>query len=108
MSNRESTLISVSRAVEVIFITAAFACVFWLLTHPEPAKADGLITPFGLFVPAPPADAKIITIPDDNSPAAASRYRRWRAFCKPVETLDAFGVIRLTYAKPGCEFGRDH
>lgn len=30
----------------------------------------------------------------------------WEAFCKPVGTLDKYGVTRLSYAHEGCEFGR--
>ena len=32
--------------------------------------------------------------------------RKWAAFCKPARTHDDLGVVRLVYARPGCEFGR--
>jgi hypothetical protein len=32
-------------------------------------------------------------------------HNRWAARCKPVETPDALGVIRLSYAAPGCDEG---
>jgi opacity protein-like surface antigen len=30
---------------------------------------------------------------------------RWTEHCHPVAHADAYGVRRLTYAHPGCEFG---
>lgn len=30
----------------------------------------------------------------------------WEDFCKPVGKPDSLGMIRLTYANPGCEYGR--
>jgi hypothetical protein len=38
--------------------------------------------------------------------AKQERIRKWEAFCKPARTYDNEGVIRLVYAKKGCEFGR--
>src|SRR5436305_15052372 len=38
--------------------------------------------------------------------AKQERIRKWEAFCKPARTYDSEGVIRLVYARPGCEFGR--
>jgi len=32
--------------------------------------------------------------------------RKWAAYCKPARTHDDLGVVRLVYARPGCEFGR--
>lgn len=32
---------------------------------------------------------------------------KWEEFCKPTFKADAFGVRRATYAKKGCEFGRN-
>jgi hypothetical protein len=34
------------------------------------------------------------------------RDKKWEAFCKPARTYDNLGVVRLVYAKSGCEFGR--
>jgi hypothetical protein len=31
--------------------------------------------------------------------------KKWEAFCKPTRTHDQFGVVRLVYARSGCEFG---
>jgi hypothetical protein len=36
----------------------------------------------------------------------AASIARWEAFCKPVRNVDSLGVTRLTYAHPGCEYGR--
>ena len=38
--------------------------------------------------------------------ARQQRIKNWEAFCKPTRTYDNEGVIRLVYAKKGCEFGR--
>ena len=38
--------------------------------------------------------------------AKQERIKKWEAFCKPTRTYDNEGVIRLVYAKKGCEFGR--
>jgi hypothetical protein len=38
--------------------------------------------------------------------AKQERIKKWEAFCKPARTYDNEGVIRLVYAKKGCEFGR--
>jgi hypothetical protein len=32
--------------------------------------------------------------------------RKWEAFCKPTRTYDSLGMVRLVYARQGCEFGR--
>jgi len=48
--------------------------------------------------PAPPTEAEIEAKRVENA--------KWEAFCKPVRTPDSLGMIRLTYAHPGCEFGR--
>jgi hypothetical protein len=53
--------------------------------------------------------AKVILVaPRDEKEAAASaeRDRLWVARCRPVSRTDAYGVSRLRYAAPGCEFGR--
>jgi hypothetical protein len=34
------------------------------------------------------------------------RIKKWEAFCKPTRTYDSEGVVRLAYARKGCEFGR--
>ena len=31
---------------------------------------------------------------------------KWEAFCKPTRTYDKEGVVRLVYARKGCELGR--
>jgi hypothetical protein len=38
--------------------------------------------------------------------AKQERIKKWEEFCKPTRTYDREGVIRLVYAKKGCEFGR--
>jgi hypothetical protein len=38
--------------------------------------------------------------------AKQQSIQKWEAFCKPTRTYDSFGVVRLVYARSGCEFGR--
>jgi hypothetical protein len=38
--------------------------------------------------------------------AKQERDKKWEAFCQPTRTYDNLGVVRLVYARPGCEFGR--
>jgi hypothetical protein len=40
------------------------------------------------------------------SPEAQERDRKWLERCKPVGRQDEYGITRLRYAKPGCEFGK--
>jgi len=41
---------------------------------------------------------------DDRAKRAS--IEKWEAYCKPTRTYDREGVVRLVYAKKGCEFGR--
>ena len=41
---------------------------------------------------------------DEKSKRAS--IEKWEAFCKPRRTYDDEGVVRLVYARKGCEFGR--
>jgi hypothetical protein len=38
--------------------------------------------------------------------ARQESIKQWQTFCKPTRTYDNFGVVRLVYARSGCEFGR--
>jgi hypothetical protein len=38
--------------------------------------------------------------------AKQQRIKKWESFCRPTRTYDSEGVIRLVYARAGCEFGR--
>ncbi|WP_375413683.1 hypothetical protein [uncultured Bradyrhizobium sp.] len=42
----------------------------------------------------------------EDEAAKQERIRKWEEFCKPARTYDSEGVIRLVYARKGCEFGR--
>ena len=47
--------------------------------------------------------------PEQEKPDAAAHQKeseKWEQFCKPTFRHDEFGVLRATYAKAGCEFGR--
>jgi hypothetical protein len=42
----------------------------------------------------------------EDEKARRASIEKWEAFCKPTRTYDAEGVVRLAYARAGCEFGR--
>ena len=42
----------------------------------------------------------------EEEKARRASIEKWEAFCKPTRTYDKEGVVRLAYAKKGCEFGR--
>lgn len=42
----------------------------------------------------------------EDERARRASIEKWEAFCKPTRTYDKEGVVRLVYARKGCEFGR--
>ena len=42
----------------------------------------------------------------EDHKAKLEGIKKWESFCKPTRTHDELGVVRLVYAKNGCEFGR--
>lgn len=42
----------------------------------------------------------------EDEKARRASIEKWEAFCKPTRTYDKEGVVRLVYARKGCEFGR--
>ncbi|WP_156435142.1 hypothetical protein [Bradyrhizobium lablabi] len=42
----------------------------------------------------------------EDEKARRASIEKWEAFCKPKRTYDNEGVVRLVYARKGCEFGR--
>jgi hypothetical protein len=42
----------------------------------------------------------------EDDKARRASIEKWEAFCKPTRTFDDEGVVRLRYARKGCEFGR--
>lgn len=60
-----------------------------------------------LFTPG--ASARMIDVLEPLSDAArrarAEAVARWEQHCQPAPHRDAYGITRLTYAHPGCEFG---
>jgi len=42
----------------------------------------------------------------EDEAAKQERIKKWEEFCKPTRTYDSEGVVRLVYARKGCEFGR--
>ena len=42
----------------------------------------------------------------EDARARRTSIEKWEAFCKPQRTYDNEGVVRLVYARKGCEFGR--
>jgi hypothetical protein len=42
----------------------------------------------------------------EDERARRASIEKWEAYCKPRRTYDDEGVVRLQYARKGCEFGR--
>ena len=42
----------------------------------------------------------------EDEKAKRASIEKWEAYCKPKRTYDDEGVVRLVYARKGCEFGR--
>jgi hypothetical protein len=42
-----------------------------------------------------------------DAKAKEEKIAKWEAFCQPAKQMDSEGIVRLTYAHKGCEFGRD-
>lgn len=42
----------------------------------------------------------------EDEKARRASIEKWETFCKPTRTYDREGVVRLVYARKGCEFGR--
>lgn len=82
-------LASASAQAEVFHQTYTHVPAHWLLD-----KGPRIIN-----VPAPLTDA--------DRAAEDQRYAKWLDYCKPVRNVDPLGVTRLSYARRGCEFGRD-
>ena len=40
----------------------------------------------------------------EDDRARRASIEKWEAFCKPTRTYDDTGVVRLQYARRGCEF----
>ena len=43
----------------------------------------------------------------EDHKARQESIKQWEAFCKPTRTYDGLGMVRLVYARNGCEFGRN-
>lgn len=50
--------------------------------------------------------ARVIHVQPSMDPDTLARVRRWEQACRPMPEVDRYGVARLRYARPGCEFGR--
>jgi hypothetical protein len=88
-----------------------FLATVAMLALTAPASAfDLTITNAPYFKFTPGASARIINIPPPLSEAERAMHieqdRLWLAYCQPRRNVDEFGVTRLSYAQPGCEFGR--
>src|ERR1700730_14903690 len=42
---------------------------------------------------------------EEHYKASHESIKKWEAFCRPSRTHDEFVVVRLAYARNGCEFG---
>jgi hypothetical protein len=111
-----------ARAVVRVGLSAAAVAVAILLA-PAPAAAqaddrwsENCVRSRGLFSCVEQwgsggSFVKVIQVPgprdEKEAAAAAERDRLWAARCRPASHTDAYGVNRLRYAAPGCEFGRN-
>jgi hypothetical protein len=43
----------------------------------------------------------------EDHKARQASIKQWEAFCSPTRTYDHLGMVRLVYARKGCEFGRN-
>jgi hypothetical protein len=50
-------------------------------------------------------DPYVRPIPKAEKARLVARDRKWLARCSPILERDRYGVGRLRYAAPGCEFG---
>jgi hypothetical protein len=108
-----------ARAVLRIGLSAAAVAVAMLFA-PAPAQAgdrwsSNCVRSRGVFSCVEQWGAggsiiKVIEVPgprdDQEAAASAERDRLWLARCRPVSRVDDYGIRRLRYAAPGCEFGR--
>lgn len=60
------------------------------------------------YGPVPHANIRYVDGPagKQQEEAALERDRKWLAHCKPRVQQDQYGVDRLSYAAPGCEYGK--
>jgi len=52
------------------------------------------------------AEPRNPALEQEEEKARRASIEKWEGFCKPTRTYDDVGVVRLTYARKGCEFGR--
>jgi hypothetical protein len=97
-----------SSAMKILY---AFA-VLVLISGPASAWDINTTCTYSRFYGANCRTSVIADQPRDYAQEAADeaakqeRIKKWEAFCKPARTYDDEGVVRLVYARKGCEFGR--
>jgi hypothetical protein len=98
---------------KLIMIAALVACA-------SPALADSYVSTWGCKysryygyrncrststkIPDPVRDVEQERL---DAAARQKEDEKWTTFCKPAFTADEYGVRHATYAKQGCEFGRN-
>lgn len=106
-------------AVALVAMTAVIALMTWTSAHAQDQRAAGGVsntscvggfTTFDCVTrwgPAGDPYVRGVPRPVDEAEKArlAARDRKWLARCSPVVERDRYGVGRLRYAAPGCEFG---
>jgi hypothetical protein len=60
-----------------------------------------------LWGPAVDPHIRVVPAPlsEEERGSLLAEDRKWLARCKPLKTRDQYGIVRLRYAAPGCEFG---
>ena len=66
--------------------------------------SDNCVTLWG-----PATDPHVRTVPaplgEEERGRLMAEEHKWLARCRPVKMRDQYGIARLRYAAPGCEFG---
>lgn len=106
-------------AVALVPMTTVITLMTWTSAHAQDQRAAGGVsntscvggfTTFNCVTrwgPASDPYVRVVPRPVDEAEKArlVARDRKWLERCSPIVERDRYGVGRLRYAAPGCEFG---
>ena len=106
-------------AVALVPMTTVTTLMTWTPAHAQDQRAAGGVsntscvggfTTFNCVTrwgPASDPYVRVVPRPVDEAEKArlVARDRKWLERCNPIVERDRYGVGRLRYAAPGCEFG---
>ena len=106
-------------AVALVPMTTVTTLMTWTPAHVQDQRAAGGVsntscvggfTTFNCVTrwgPASDPYVRVVPRPVDEAEKArlVARDRKWLERCSPIVERDRYGVGRLRYAAPGCEFG---